>query len=139
MSCCEKCFSTYTEKDYPSHTIHEACINPICNCHTPTPKEEWLGELNDIIADYERVLLGVKPVTYTIEDAQEAFVDLIKGLLASQNQKLIERVEGMKRKRKPTHGTCCTCQECGYPNDVDCECERNRILDDILKLMRGEV
>jgi hypothetical protein len=31
--CCEKCYSTYTEKDWPSHTVHDACINRVCPCH----------------------------------------------------------------------------------------------------------
>jgi hypothetical protein len=26
--------------------------------------------------------------------------------------------------RKPTHGRCCTCQDCGFSHD-DCECDRN--------------
>lgn len=34
---------------------------------------------------------------------------------------IAEKVIG-KPWRKPTHGTCCTCQRCGYPNDSDCEC-----------------
>lgn len=25
--------------------------------------------------------------------------------------------------RKPTHGTCCTCQQCGWPNDGECKCD----------------
>lgn len=27
-------------------------------------------------------------------------------------------------KRKPTHGNCCTCQDCGYYHD-ECVCESN--------------
>jgi len=27
--------------------------------------------------------------------------------------------------RKPTHGNCCTCQECGWPHD-ECVCEHNK-------------
>lgn len=33
QSCCEKCYSTYTEHDYPAHTTHDACINQTCECH----------------------------------------------------------------------------------------------------------
>ena len=33
-----------------------------------------------------------------------------------------EHIEWRKQKmRKPTHGTCCTCQECGQPHD-ECMC-----------------
>ena len=56
-------------------------------------KETWIGELNDIIADYERVLIDAKPVTYTIEDAQQAFIDFIRTLLASQKEKMLGIVE----------------------------------------------
>lgn len=34
---------------------------------------------------------------------------------------------------KPTHGTCCTCQECGRNYD-DCVCESNKILTEINKI-----
>lgn len=34
---------------------------------------------------------------------------------------IAEKVMG-KPWRKPTHGTCCTCQTCGWPNDNDCQC-----------------
>ncbi len=33
--------------------------------------------------------------------------------------------------RKPTHGTCCTCQKCGWANDGICACENNRVLNEI--------
>ena len=32
--CCEKCFSTYTEHDYPAHTVYDACIDALCECHS---------------------------------------------------------------------------------------------------------
>ena len=35
--------------------------------------------------------------------------------------------------RKPTHGNCCTCQECGYGHD-ECVCEHNELLTKILAL-----
>jgi len=38
--------------------------------------------------------------------------------------------------KAPTHGPCCTCQACGYPND-ECVCYTNEILDNLLK-MAGE-
>ena len=34
---------------------------------------------------------------------------------------IAEKVMGMPF-RKPTHGTCCTCQTCGHPNDSACQC-----------------
>ena len=34
--CCKKCFSTYTEHDYPAHTVYDACIciDTLCECHS---------------------------------------------------------------------------------------------------------
>ena len=34
---------------------------------------------------------------------------------------------------KPTHGPCCTCQDCGYYHD-DCVCYHNELLDKLNKL-----
>jgi len=36
---------------------------------------------------------------------------------------------------KPTHGNCCTCQDCGYPHD-ECVCWHNELLDKINNLER---
>ncbi len=33
--CCDKCYTNYTEHDYPAHTIHDACLNLSCLCHQP--------------------------------------------------------------------------------------------------------
>ncbi len=38
-----------------------------------------------------------------------------------------------KEKRKPTHGGCCTCQECGRDYD-NCVCEHNDVLASLLEL-----
>jgi len=35
--------------------------------------------------------------------------------------------------RKPTHGTCCTCQNCGEGYD-DCICDHNEVLGKLLNL-----
>jgi len=35
--------------------------------------------------------------------------------------------------RKPTHGSCCTCQDCGHDHD-SCVCNHNEILDAIIKI-----
>jgi len=34
--------------------------------------------------------------------------------------------------RKPTHGSCCTCQNCGFDND-ECVCLSNEIVDLLIK------
>jgi len=38
--------------------------------------------------------------------------------------------------RKPTHGPCCTCQDCGYYHD-ECICGDNEIVEKIIKLFEG--
>lgn len=35
--------------------------------------------------------------------------------------------------RRPTHGRCCTCQECGFEYD-SCICEHNEIYDKVARL-----
>jgi hypothetical protein len=37
-----------------------------------------------------------------------------------------ERNRGIYPTQKPTHGSCCTCQDCGYDHD-QCVCEHNEI------------
>jgi len=58
--------------------------------------------------------------------------------LAIQKKEIIEKLEKMKKIRKPTHGTCCTCQVCGfcYEPPSECECERNEILDQVIKSIK---
>jgi len=31
--CCDECYSTYTDDDYPAHTTYDACIRQTCKCH----------------------------------------------------------------------------------------------------------
>ena len=39
---------------------------------------------------------------------------------------------------KPTHGTCCTCQDCGRPYD-ECVCTDNEIIKAIKKLEKDKI
>ena len=36
---------------------------------------------------------------------------------------------------KPGHGSCCTCQKCGYHHD-DCVCQHNELLGKLLGLVK---
>lgn len=40
---------------------------------------------------------------------------------------------------KPTHGSCCTCQDCGYYHD-ECVCSHNELLFELAKILnyKGE-
>ena len=48
----------------------------------------------------------------------------------------IETLKSQIRKKKPTHGTCCTCQECGGDID-DCDCKANRLIARLIRLLGG--
>ena len=43
--------------------------------------------------------------------------DFLRSSLLSLLDDVDGKIDKMIRKVKPTHGTCCTCQTCGYPND----------------------
>jgi len=44
-----------------------------------------------------------------------------KAQLKTIDAQIAEKVFGAAW-RRPTHGTCCTCQTCGWPNDWECKC-----------------
>jgi flagellar biosynthesis/type III secretory pathway protein FliH len=53
--------------------------------------------------------------------------------ITQRDREKAEEIVGCKfddRKQKPTHGTCCTCQKCGFYYD-DCKCSSNA---EILKI-----
>ena len=50
---------------------------------------------------------------------------------------IIRSIE-IKPNRKPTHGSCCTCQACGYYHD-GCVCEDNEIITAIKKLGKDKI
>ena len=60
--------------------------------------------------------------TQLLEQVRDMLI--LEGYL--KGSKLIE-------KRKPTHGNCCTCQECGHYHD-ECVCEYNHLLSELSKL-----
>ena len=39
---------------------------------------------------------------------------------------------------KPMHGSCCTCQDCGWYHD-ECVCEDNKIIRAIKKLEKDKI
>jgi len=50
---------------------------------------------------------------------------------------IIRSIE-IKPNRKPTHGSCCTCQDCGYYHD-ECVCDDNEIIKAIKKLEKDKI
>ena len=55
--------------------------------------------------------------------------DIIDLLITEEYLKGSELVKTVK----PTHGSCCTCQDCGHDYD-ECICEHNNLLAKILEL-----
>lgn len=67
MKCCKKCYSTYTEKDYPAHTVYDACINQTCLCHS---SPELKGECDCMnlyicIFCHQPINVRIQPWDYT--------------------------------------------------------------------------
>ncbi len=110
--CCEKCKCKHLMQDGTPAT---QCDDSDCPCHTPTPKEEWGKEF------------VTKFYNCRVQDVINEIKEFIRSLLASQNQKLIEEVKGMKKK----------CSD-DWIEDIYGGVY-NKAIDDILKLMRGEI
>lgn len=60
--------------------------------------------------------------------AQEV-IDMLKREEVLSNNKIMPE-------RKATHGSCCTCQDCGYYHD-ECICGDNEIIESVIKLFEG--
>jgi len=58
--------------------------------------------------------------------------DLFVAYLAQAEELEAARKEAQKwrRIRKPTHGTCCTCQRCGLDHDT-CRCDLDEVCDEL--------
>ena len=114
---------------------HPACGIPLenhkqcCLCDTPsTPnqtKEGWEEVVDKLWAKDDEPRLRDFIIPY-----------IHSTILPQERKRVVEIIEGMKRIRKPTHGTCCTCQTCGGDNEYECDCPRNKLLDDILTLLK---
>ena len=60
----------------------------------------------------------------------ESVFEEIEAALASQLKEVLGVIESKIIKRKPTHGSCCTCQVCGGDKDC-CWCEENKIYENL--------
>lgn len=47
-------------------------------------------------------------------------------------KELKKRIKSLTR--KPTHGTCCTCQDCGQSHD-DCNCTEIEIINNLISIL----
>lgn len=60
------------------------------------------------------------------QEVYDAMLELIK----EYSEVSIDRLE-FKIHRKPTHGSCCTCQKCGHYHD-ECVCIHNQLVEKLL-------
>lgn len=79
--CCEKCFTTYTEHDYPAHTTYDACINLSCPCHSKDKSEEptttdWRDRFETQFGNYTIGTNGEAQMfdTFTLYELVEDFI-----------------------------------------------------------------
>lgn len=102
---------------------------------TTQQPEEWKKELEHILIDWSAGQ-AVPMRVFQVAARMQTLTPFIQELLTTQRTNIIEEIRDQLRKRKPTHGGCCTCQTCGYTDadGHDCECPRNKIIEDILNL-----
>lgn len=96
------------------------------------------------LSHYEHLRLFISKA---IEQAREDVAQEMFGQEAEEVQKAYEKgeraatkaaitmVESQKKLGNVKHGPCCVCQTCHFLFD-DCECERNRILDEVATLLK---
>ena len=79
------------------------------------------------------------------EESFEKYGDVIVELSVYMKEKIYDAIEAVTgynlrhkvKLAKPTHGTCCTCQRCGYHHD-DRICEHNKMVDILNKWFEKE-
>lgn len=92
------------------------------------PKENDQGVYFKDSRNADEVSCGIG-YNYCLQDVHSKLPEILKLIQ--------EEVASMTRKKKPTHGTCCTCQDCGYGHDdYECECPRNRTIEEVLELLK---
>jgi len=76
--CCDECYSTYTDDDYPAHTTYDACIRQTCKCHQvdnqATNPAGGAGYDGDGCVNLE-----VEPSSGTTKDNQATSEEVLKG------------------------------------------------------------
>jgi hypothetical protein len=90
---------------------------------------DWLGP-------YIRDLTTVHPKSKS--EVRRMLEEIVAEAQRLERERIRGMIEGMRRMKKPTHGICCTCQECGYSNDDTCECPRNEHINEILSKLSNE-
>jgi len=118
---CPFCGGTLETRIDSTFNIHYAVHVPD-NVDCPLSNDEYLWA-NPLMRDMNKEDLINKLNTRIIEDALQKRID-----------ELEEELDCMhKRFRKPTHGSCCTCQRCGQFYD-DCRCSLDDAADEIVEL-----
>lgn len=108
----------------------------LCRCDG-TP--HYHSKLWPAIMDEEETIdTFVRDLCSVIPKTKSAVRRRLESLLLSEREKLGEQIKAMKKIRKPTHGTCCTCQTCGVDNEYTCDCPKNEVLDEVLTFLTSK-
>ncbi len=86
---------------------------------------EWFGRTRSPIGE---------GFTANSDQISDFWLTLLDKELEKYKEEKVAELTKMKRIRKPTHGICCTCQVCGGNNDYECDCPRNKVIDEALSI-----
>ena len=127
-----KAWEEQFEKEFPNQNTHDYEYVP---GHYANPGE--------IISFIKKVEAAAEQRGYTrgVDGTIEKMISSsekdrwIEGSKQAGRKEAIKTVSGMIKKRKPTHGPCCTCQDCGFyfEGGSECECSRNQVLEEVIK------
>ncbi len=123
--CCENC----DYRQWVDGEMDVSCRNSKCPCHTPTPKEGWVEEFYKF---WELQFPNSHPAEYGVTKK------FIAQLLASQNQKLVERVEKLSSCLEEAIDLMEDVREGKYKPDSFTTQPWRKAIDDILKLIKEE-
>ena len=91
--CCDKCYSTYTEKDWPAHTTYDACINQGCECHQPkqqTKDEEIIKRIKHPSVDNVQ---GYGIDSFQWEELEPKIIKAFSQARADEREKILKLVK----------------------------------------------
>ncbi len=100
----------------------------------PDEKEWWEDITVDSMDDSEISKIAAELANHALKRAMPR---ILAEAVSRRDAEILKKLEGMKEFGPGGHGTCCVCQGCRQYND-ECTCERNRILDELIKAIKGE-
>ena len=120
----------------------EICNDCLLSPAEEKPQEGWIKEFREKFVRDDGLMAKYTWEGTADEDLgpnymADAIIDFITSQIQSSQREALKKVGEFLTKEygytgkyfepiNPTHGNCCTCQECGRNHD-DCVCENNRI------------